>query len=156
MNSTANELQSIVNDFVPRLLAISQSDFTAKTSPGKWSKLEVLGHLIDSSQSNIRRFITAQYEPAPPSIRYDQEFWVAINKYQEMKKEDVIHLWRLMNERICAVCRNTPPQLYGKTADTGATEPNLKTIEWLATDYVKHLKHHLNQIFPGAFDVVYP
>jgi hypothetical protein len=73
-----------------------------------------------------------------------------------MKEEDVVHLWRLMNERICVVCRNTPVSLYGKVSDTGATEPNLKTIEWLAADYIKHLKHHLNQIFPGAFNVVYP
>jgi hypothetical protein len=81
MISTADELQTIIKDFVPRLLAISHSDFTSKPFPGKWSKLEVLGHLIDSSQNNIRRFITAQHEPAAPRIGYDQEFWVAINNY---------------------------------------------------------------------------
>jgi hypothetical protein len=156
MISTANDLQAIVNTFVPRLLAINQADFTAKTSSGKWSKLEVLGHLIDSSQTNIRRFVTAQYEQTPPRLRYDQEFWVSINNYQDMKKEDVVYLWKLMNERICAVCRNTPASQYGKFSDLGATQPDLKTIEWLAADYVKHLKHHLNQIFPGAFNVVYP
>jgi hypothetical protein len=156
MINTANELQSIVTAFVPRLLSISQPDFMTRPSPGKWSKLEVLGHLIDSSQTNIRRFITGQYESTPPRLRYDQEFWVSINDYQNMKKEDVVYLWKLMNERICAVCRNTPADQYNKFSDTGATEPNLKTIEWLAADYVKHLKHHLNQIFPGSFDVVYP
>jgi hypothetical protein len=156
MITTADELQSIVDEFVPQLLSISQVDFTARPKPGKWSKLEVLGHLIDSSQTNIRRFITSQYELAPPRVRYDQEFWVSINNYQDMKKEDVINLWRLMNERICAVCRNTPRERYEKKSDTGSTATDLKTIEWLAADYVKHLKHHLNQIFAGAFDVVYP
>lgn len=156
MISTANELQTIVSDFVPRLLSMSQADFTAKPLAGKWSKLEVLGHLVDSSQTNIRRFITAQYESVPPRVRYDQEFWVSVNTYQEMKAEDVVHLWRLMNERICAVCRNTPASHYTKMADTGSTEADLKSIEWLAADYVKHLKHHLNQIFPLAFDTVYP
>ncbi len=152
MINTANELQQIIDHYVPELLTMSQADFQNKPRPEKWSKLEVLGHLIDSSQTNLRRFVCAQYEPIPPRLRYDQDFWVSINRYQDMKKEDVIHLWRLMNERICAVCRNTPPSKYRSQADNG----ELHTIEWLAADYVKHLKHHLNQIFPGAFNVTYP
>jgi hypothetical protein len=29
-------------------------------------------------------------------------------------------------------------------------------LEWLAIDYVKHLKHHLNQIIANSFAIVYP
>jgi hypothetical protein len=156
MINAATELQNLVDEFVPRLMTLSQSEFILKPTPGKWSKQEVLGHLIDSAQNNIRRFICAQYERTPPKIRYDQDFWGGINDYQSMKKEDVIQLWRLINERICAVCINTSKERYSATSDSGGETPNLNTIEWLASDYVKHLKHHLNQIFAGSFDIVYP
>ena len=38
----------------------------------------------------------------------------------------------------------------------GREEEKLHTLEWLASDYVKHLKHHINQIIPRSFDIVYP
>ena len=68
-----------------------------------------------------------------------------------MQKEDIIALWRLMNMRICAVLDNMPSDKYDKQCDTGSLHP----LTWIAEDYVRHLKHHLNQIVSGSFDVVY-
>ena len=151
MKIIALELLQIVHDFSERLKAISDHDFLAKPNPHKWSKQEILGHLIDSSHNNLRRFICGQYENQPPHITYNQDFWVAANHYQASKKDDVITLWRLINERIYTVLINMPEDKYLNTCNTG----QLYTLEFLAIDYVKHLKHHLNQILPGSFDVVY-
>jgi hypothetical protein len=48
-----------------------------------------------------------------------------------------------------------PRENFTHTADTGKAKTELHTLEWLAIDYVKHMKHHLNQIFPSSFDVIY-
>ena len=151
MKIIALELLQIVHDFSERFKAISDHDFLAKPNPHKWSKQEILGHLIDSGHNNLRRFICGQYENQPPHITYNQDFWVAANHYQASKKDDVITLWRLINERIYTVLINMPEDKYLNTCSTG----QLYTLEFLAIDYVKHLKHHLNQILPGSFDVVY-
>jgi hypothetical protein len=151
MNLTVQELTSIINEYTQKIAAIPDLDFLAKQNPRKWSKQEVLGHLIDSAQNNLRRFICGQYEPNPSKIVYDQDFWVSSNGYQDMSKEDVIQLWRLINQRIAAVLTNMPHENYGKLSETSA----LHSLEWLAADYVKHMKHHLNQIIAGSFDVVY-
>jgi hypothetical protein len=151
MKTVIRELQVIVDDFAPKITAIADSEFTAKPLAGKWSKKEVIGHLIDSAQNNLRRFICGQYESEPPKIVYQQDFWVASNQYQNMEKEDVIQLWKLMNIRICAVLQSMPPSNYDKQCDTGT----LRTLKWLAEDYIKHLKHHLNQVIAGSFDIVY-
>lgn len=155
MKNTVNELQSIIDDYVLRLDQLSEAEFAAKPSATKWSKKEIVGHLIDSAQNNLRRFICSQYEATPPRILYDQNFWVTINDYQRMNKEDIILLWKLLNERICAVCSATSEDRYSSLCDTGRETPELHTIGWLAADYVKHLKHHINQIFPKSFDVIY-
>ena len=151
MEHTIEELGLIVKDYAARISKISDSDFSAKPLPHKWSKKEVLGHLIDSAQNNLRRFICGQYEAAPPKITYQQDFWVSSNGYQQSEKEEVIQLWRLINQRICGVLKNMPASNYNKQCDTG----DLHSLEWLAQDYVKHMKHHLNQIIPGSFDVTY-
>jgi hypothetical protein len=48
-----------------------------------------------------------------------------------------------------------PSENYSKSADTGKNTTTLHPLKWLAEDYVKHMKHHLNQVIPGAFDIVY-
>ena len=151
MKNTIQELQNIISDFKIKFENISDADFSVKPLPHKWNKKEVLGHLIDSAQNNLRRFICGQYESQPPLIIYQQDFWVACNRYQHMPKQDVIDLWRLLNLRICQVLDSMPAENYGKQCNTGS----LHTLEWLAGDYVKHLKHHINQIISGSFDVTY-
>ena len=151
MKKVVQELHAIVTEYRNKFDGIAENDFQAKPLPHKWSKQEVVGHLIDSAQNNLRRFICGQYESSPPLVVYQQDFWVAANGYQQMKKQDVVELWQLLNFRICAVLENMPAENYTKEANAGS----IRTLEWLAHDYVKHMKHHINQIISGSFNVVY-
>jgi len=78
MQTTAQDLETIIDRHLPALKTIPEGEYTFKSSPEKWSKKEILGHLIDSAQSNIRRFIVAQYEDEP-KILYNQDKWVVIS-----------------------------------------------------------------------------
>ena len=156
MKKIQQELQQIITEFTSRISAIPEHEFKAKPNPKKWSKQEVLGHLIDSAQNNLRRFIVGQYAESPPHIIYDQDFWVLANDYINMPKEDTIQYWRLLNNQIGRVLATMPAVNYSRTCNTGKSAVELRNLQWLAEDYVKHMKHHLNQIFPGAFAIVYP
>jgi hypothetical protein len=155
MKKIIEELNGLLDTFTMKIKAIPEAEFSAKPLTHKWSKKEVVGHLIDSAQNNLRRFVCAQYEKTPSKITYDQDFWVNANGYQEMEKETVINLWRLINERIAAVLRNMKPENYSRSSDTGKEGVQLHSLEWLAEDYVNHMKHHLNQVLPGSFDIIY-
>ncbi len=155
MESIIKELNEIVVLCSHKFNQISEQDFSAKPNPSKWSWKEVVGHLIDSAQNNLRRFIVGQYE-VEPNIIYEQEFWVKSNRYQQAKKEDVILLWKLVNQQISSVLASMPKENYSRLCNTGRETPNLKSIEWLASDYVQHLKHHINQVIAGSYNVVYP
>lgn len=154
MKEVAQELESITTGLAKRIADIPESEFSAKLNYEKWSKKEVLGHLIDSAENNLRRFICGQYESEPPKIKYDQNFWVNANGYQHSPSIEVIENWKLINLKICRVLTSMPKENYSKTCDFG--EGKLLTLEWLAIDYVKHLKHHVNQIIPNSFQIIYP
>jgi hypothetical protein len=141
LDSTALELDRIIDRHLSALQFIPENKFQYKPSPTKWSKKEILGHLVDSAQSNIRRFIVAQYEEQP-KIVYNQDKWVAITNYQEYKLPDLISLWYLLNKHICHLLRNMSPEMGKRNVQT----EELHTIEWLAQDYIKHLLHHLHQV----------
>jgi hypothetical protein len=155
MKNTIDELTELIHLYSNKFNALTDSEFEYKPSPTKWSKKEVVGHLVDSAQNNLRRFIVGQYESTPPKILYEQDFWVAANGYQQAKKEEVIMLWRLSNERICSVLAQMPGANASRLCNTGREQEQLHTIQWLAEDYVKHMKHHINQVIPGSFDIVY-
>jgi hypothetical protein len=150
MRSIANELESVITTYLPSLKALDESRFAYKPSPSKWSKKEVIGHLIDSAQCNIRRFVMAQYEETPVII-YNQDQSVTIAGYQHWNSNDLIDLWRLLNLQIGEILKNTSTE----TAQRQCMTEDLHTIEWLAIDYLKHLKHHLHQVL-GLDPITYP
>ncbi len=139
----AEQLQNIIADYSNKLKTISDDVYSAKPNPHKWSKKEILGHLIDSAQSNIRRFVVAQYEDAP-FIIYNQNEWVAISNYQNYPIKDLIDLWTLLNKHICIILLNTTEESAQRICETNDQKQH--TIEWLAEDYIKHLLHHLHQV----------
>lgn len=139
MHSIAVQLEILINDYLPQLNAIEEDQFSQKPSPVKWSKKESIGHLVDSAQNNIRRFVIAQYEDHP-SITYNQDKWVAICNYQQMDSSLIIQLWYLLNKQIISILENTPAAKAQNTCNSG----DIHTIAWLAEDYIKHLKHHIH------------
>ena len=156
MKAIVDDLNLTIAGFMEKLRAIGENDMRSRPRPDKWSRIEVIGHLIDSAHSNLRRFVTGQYEEEPPHIIYDQNFWVKANAYHQAPVDTVVTLWILMNHRIATVLSYMDEKNYSKQCDTGKGEKSLKTIIWLAADYVKHMRHHLNQVIPGSYDIVYP
>ncbi|MBL0356052.1 MAG: DinB family protein [Chitinophagaceae bacterium] len=141
MEQIISHLQSIIQEYAPRLEKLNEEMFSLKPLPGKWSKKEMLGHLIDSAQNNIRRFVVAQYED-DPQIVYAQDFWVTAAGYQKYLLSDLVQLWVLINKHICIVLKNIPAGSEQRTCVTKEKH----TIEWLAADYNQHLLHHLHQV----------
>jgi hypothetical protein len=150
MQEIAAQLENIINQHTEALRNIPVGKMEFKPSPAKWSKKEIIGHMADSAQNNIRRFVVAQYETTP-QILYNQDQWVAISNYQQYKTADLISFWQFLNKHIAVILKNTSPQVALRTCQT----QELHTIEWLAHDYVKHLRHHLHQVL-DLEEVAYP
>ena len=68
MKNTIDKLQDILQEYGVKLASLDESEIALRPAPTKWSKKEILGHLIDSAQNNLRRFIVAQYEELPTIV----------------------------------------------------------------------------------------
>lgn len=140
-----NEIQSLVDQAMIDFENITEEAWNDKPQPSKWSKKELLGHLIDSASNNIRRLIIGQYEQGV-KIVYHQDEWVLYQKYQETAIADVKMLWKLLNNQISRVIENIPEEKLQNNCDTGKGKTELHTLSYFIEDYVMHLKYHLNQI----------
>ena len=131
---------------VPHLLRqIPEVNLSSRPAPAKWSKKEILGHLIDSATSNHQRFIRAQFEDVPV-ISYDQNKWNECSYYNEIDSHQLIDFWTTYNLHLAALVSVIPADKLKRLCNTGGIE-NV-TLEWLFNDYVSHLVHHLYQILP--------
>lgn len=145
MQQVIDELNQLTGAYAALFLAMDEATLSYKPGPEKWSKKEVIGHLVDSAQNNIQRFIRAQYETRP-HIVYDQDQWVALQHYAVYDSATLIELWRLLNLHLCVILQHIPADSYDRSCNTGKQAEQLHTLSFLASDYIAHMKHHLEQI----------
>ena len=122
-----------------------ESEMTYKVSDEKWSKKEILGHLIDSGINNLQRFTEIQFEEQPYLIKnYKQNELVKANNYQHSETKELLDFWKAINNRILYVfsIQNEKSLSLKIVLDDG----HVSDLKFLMEDYVNHLEHHLNQI----------
>lgn len=74
MKEQADRLDHLIQMGLEYLNHVDTTALSRKISPEKWSKKEILGHLIDSGINNLQRFTEIQYESKPYKIRkYKQD-----------------------------------------------------------------------------------
>jgi DinB superfamily len=139
----AQELTSIVEEASGALRQLDERAASAAT-PGKWSPQQILGHLIDSAANNHQRFVRAQQVPDLLLPGYAQEFWVESQDYAHRNWLELIEFWRLYNRHLAYVISRIPADKLTTNCRIGASEP--ATLGWVIEDYLRHLKHHLEQI----------
>ena len=144
MQSTLDDFRSTLDDAVVQLSKITDSDSQKVVSPEKWSKKQVLGHLIDSVANNHQRFIRAQLGQELVFPGYEQEAWVAVQHYQDESWDALVALWQHYNQHLLHVMECVPGDRLSRRCVIGDNDP--VTLEFLMKDYVVHLKHHLEQI----------
>lgn len=145
MKKICLKLNEVIEKYYSLLKEVNEVDFSTNPNPEKWSKLEELGHLIDSAQNNIQRFIRVQYEENV-HIRYNPDNWVAMNNYQNSEKNNLIELWYLLNKQIVTILEKMPTDKYEALMSFDVNPANKNTTLFIAEDYVQHLTHHLESI----------
>ena len=148
-DAAMKQLEKHMESFPVNLRQLSSAELLNKPVPGKWSKKEILGHLIDSAINNLKRFTEIQFLPQPYRvISYDQVNLVIVNDYQNLPLDQLLDLWRVLNRQIFFVVRNIPAEKMDYPVDPQYENKELKTLGWIICDYVAHMEHHFKQIFP--------
>jgi hypothetical protein len=133
----------ILCDLIPNYLTrINEEEFCFKLNPNKWSKKEILGHLIDSAANNYQRFVRAQFENIP-AISYDQNNWNTFSYHNQTDSRQLIEFWTSYNKQIIELFKHIPEENLKRKCIAGG---NKVTLEFIINDYVTHLEHHLKQI----------
>ncbi len=140
----AHEIRSIVDQNAGRLSQMKPGEVSSKETPDSWSKKEILGHLIDSAANNHQRFVRACHNVAANFPTYSQNDWVRIQKYNESDWVVLVELWSAYNRHLSHIVERIPQDAISSSCNIGKDNP--VTIEFVVKDYLRHLRHHLNDI----------
>ena len=152
----ADQLEQLVRDASTRLFHEPDERMSQAPAEGKWSPKQIIGHLIDSAANNHVRFVMAPQKDDLVFAGYDQEAWVATQRYQEASWDALVRLWESYNRQLAHVMKAIPADVRGRQIRVHnfdriawktmpQTEP--VSLDYLMEDYVGHLESHLKQIW---------
>lgn len=143
-----SDLTNLLHEVPRRFRQFGDEEVKKPRAEGKWSRLQILGHVCDSAINNLNRFVSIQGQSEPLVIAsYNQNVWVEAGRYNEASAEEIMALWVSLNQSVLRVVSGLSASVLSHLCRLpDGTEV---TLEWLIGDYVDHLKHHLEQIFPG-------
>jgi len=144
MKEIAKNLEALIDRAAHRLFDITEAESEARPASGKWSKKEIIGHLIDSASNNHQRFVRGQENPPIAQPGYTQNFWVDRQGYQTEPWKTLVALWTTYNTHLVHVIARIPDECSNNSLTIGNNQP--VTLRFLAEDYVHHAEHHLEQI----------
>ncbi|UYQ94388.1 DinB family protein [Chitinophaga horti] len=144
LKQVAAGIREAVGAAAEKMKRYNEKEVTEKRAPDKWSRKEILGHLIDSGFNNHARFIRAQQAKELETPGYQQDFWVSVQHYQDADWSVLIGLWQGINNNIARVLELIPDEPLAHVVSVGSYAP--VTLQFLAEDYLAHLQHHLEQI----------
>lgn len=151
-----DDFRQTLNDAARQMREISDARASEPRGPGKWSRKEVVGHMIDSACNNHSRFVRAQTMDDLMFSGYDGDAWVQVQHYNGRPWAELVGLWKAYNDQIVHVMATADPEslelsrvhhTLDKIAFQVVRPDEPTTLTFLMEDYVAHLKHHLRQIW---------
>ena len=151
----AHRLVDALHRATPVLLALDDAATTRRPAPGKWSPREIIGHLVDSASNNHQRFVRMRDRDDLVVEGYEQDAWVAAQRYQDAPWVELVLLWMTYNRHLARLMAATPAAdrervRHSHNLHLRAFRPvpadRPATLEYFMSDYVDHLEHHLAQV----------
>ena len=137
-------IKKTIEDFAVRFENLDEGKASQKFRPDKWSRKEILGHLIDSASNNHQRFVRAQYMKDLNFLSYEQTEWVKIQQYGSRPWKELLTFWKFYNDHLAHIIRHMPIECLHVPYKLGSGE--LVTIGYVVVDYLGHMQHHIRQI----------
>lgn len=144
MIAAAKRLEEILNSTASKLLQFTEEQASKKPASGKWSKKEMIGHLVDSASNNHQRFVRLQLGNGITLPNYEPDNWVSLQNYQAINWIDLVKFWLIYNKHLLHVLKNVDENKLGNSA---TLEGKTITLQFFIDDYVAHMEHHLKAVF---------
>ena len=139
----ATQLRAALIRAEQQLTQITTEGAAQPLAPGKWSTQQTIGHLIDSCANNHQRLIRLQLTPELTFPGYQQNEWVALQRYDLLPWTEVVALFLTLNRHFAHAIEHADAATFTNVWLYGGER---LTLGFVLVDYLGHLDHHLRQL----------
>jgi hypothetical protein len=75
---------------------------------------------------------------------YHGDAWVKLHRYQQRNWQEMIGLWRALNQQLLTAAEAAPDAAWMRTCTIADSLP--LTLKFVFEDYLDHMTHHLKHI----------
>jgi hypothetical protein len=141
----AQSLRAALTRAEHQLTRITPEAADQPLAPGKWSTKQTIGHLVDSAANNHQRLIRLQLTPELIFPGYQQNEWVALQRYDLLPWPEAVALFLTLNRHFAHAIEHADAATF---THVWLYEGEPLTLGFILVDYIGHLDHHLRQL-PG-------
>jgi hypothetical protein len=146
MEAVADSISRLVFDFYDRHRELTEEMTAARPSGSGWTLKEIIGHLVDSASNNHQRITRLQLVPELQFPGYENEKWLATEKWNLLGWEEILDLFRSYNILLAHLIRNVDPGCWkNRWFGRDRFGERVYSLEEMIVDYRKHLREHLDQ-----------
>ena len=128
-----------------RLVAgLSVQQLGHRSSPDKWSIIEILAHLADDELATSWRYRQMIEHDGETLQGFDQDLWARFGKYSTWNAEEAIELFRLLREANLRMLGALSPEEWERSGNH--VERGILTVRELVHHMAAHDVNHIKQI----------
>lgn len=140
----ARTFRSRLSEAEQKLIKIGEGKAADSYYPEKWTRKQVLGHLLDSAANNHVRFVTAAIDGKYEGPAYASDAWVKMHGYETRQWTVLLERWRSANAALAEVVERVPEEKLSAECRIGDAKP--VTLKFVIEDYLDHLDQHVADI----------
>jgi uncharacterized damage-inducible protein DinB len=123
---------------------LGREQLVARPIAGRWSVLEVVGHLADTEANIAHRLKRVLSEERPVFERVKPDLMLAALAYHDRDVDEELGLFDLTRRQVARILNASPPETWGRAGVVG--DRGERTVAQMVNGAVEHLSHHLRFI----------
>lgn len=109
-------------------------------APGKWTPIDVLGHILDNERIMSYRLLCVAYGEQQELPGYDEKLYMGNDPFADCSVEQVLDEYMLVRKSTLAMLKRLPEQLFTRV---GTVNGGPATAAAIAYVIAGHELHHL-------------
>jgi hypothetical protein len=107
-------------------------------APGKWTVLDVLGHVMDGERVFAYRALRGARGDATPLPGYDENRWAPLAGYSERTPADILAEYRAVRAATIAMLEGFDDASWGRTVTANEQGVSVRALAWIIAGHELH------------------
>jgi hypothetical protein len=140
-------LQVQLEPCLKALGALTDAQATHRYAPGKWSVLEVIGHIVDTERVFSFRALQGARGDLSPLPGYDQAAWLHEEDWRDRRMPDVLLEWRAVREATVQLFANLSTVAWSRRANVSEHVLTPRACAYIIAGHVPYHWRVLHEVY---------